>query len=611
MRIGLGPVFAYEWLATSRRWQIYAYRVDFSLVLLFALWVVYAESVRDNLNPSISEQSGIGRAFYTAIVSTQLALVLLVTPAVTAGAICMDKARGTLLHVLMTDLSDAEIILGKLAARLVPALGIVLCGVPVMAASTLFGGVDPRSLNNAIIVILGSTILAAAIAILFSVWTTKLQEALMAAYFVLAVWILSVPMWWMLSRAGATVVGPPEWLKTFNPFQLALDFSPGSEELDDELFFFGGCLIVSALLVVLCVLSVRKVAIAHGSVVARRRDAWAWLRRAPRIDWLAWAPGPPLDANPVLWREWNRSRPSRWMRMIWLISGIGSAALVGLAVAQLLTAQWMSGAMLAVFSNGLMIAFGMLLLSIQAPSALAEERIRGSLDVLLSTPISTARVVWGKWLGAIRIIPWIAVCPLVLISLCVVFQDSIRAGTAFRGVQNASSFDQFVPNWVVIPILFGYLLAYGAALTSLGLALATWIPRVGRAIASVVAFDVIMTIGFTMLIALFVREDHGIAIAMGSPFMAGAAMTAYVSQPGAPEDLWLFLFSWGVFWIVFYACLAGVFLIATMATFERCVGRMPEHGERRVATHGSLQKAGPAPILASAATRETALVTER
>ncbi len=73
-------------------------------------------------------------------------MVMLAAPAATAGAICLDKARGTLLHTLVTDLSDAEIVLGKLAARLVPVLGLVACSLPVLALGLLLGGIDPVQL---------------------------------------------------------------------------------------------------------------------------------------------------------------------------------------------------------------------------------------------------------------------------------------------------------------------------------------------------------------------------------------------------------------------------------------------------------------------------------
>ena len=60
------------------------------------------------------------RLAFASRFSQELALILLAAPAATAGAVCLDKARGTLDHMLVTDLSNAEIVLGKLAARLVP-----------------------------------------------------------------------------------------------------------------------------------------------------------------------------------------------------------------------------------------------------------------------------------------------------------------------------------------------------------------------------------------------------------------------------------------------------------------------------------------------------------
>ena len=34
-----------------------------------------------------------------------------------------------------------------------------------------------------------------------------------------------------------------------------------------------------------------------------------------------WLPGPSLDGNPVLWREWHRSRPSRWLTILIVLLG--------------------------------------------------------------------------------------------------------------------------------------------------------------------------------------------------------------------------------------------------------------------------------------------------
>ena len=90
----------------------------------------------------------LGQGFFLAVVGTELSLVLLAAPAATAGAICQDRARGTLLHMLMTDLSAAEIVLGKLAARLTPVLAMICCTLPMLELLSLLGGVDPLALGR-------------------------------------------------------------------------------------------------------------------------------------------------------------------------------------------------------------------------------------------------------------------------------------------------------------------------------------------------------------------------------------------------------------------------------------------------------------------------------
>jgi hypothetical protein len=142
MRWGLGPVFIYECLANSRRWQTYALRSLGVASLLGAMGTI-ATSSMPTMGSSARDYAELGQAYFVAMIGVELALVMLAAPAATAGAICLDRARGTLAHMLMTDLSDPEIVLGKLAARLLPVLALVACSWPVMAISSLLGGIDP------------------------------------------------------------------------------------------------------------------------------------------------------------------------------------------------------------------------------------------------------------------------------------------------------------------------------------------------------------------------------------------------------------------------------------------------------------------------------------
>src|SRR5262245_40173845 len=149
--LGPGPVFALEMLTASRRWHTYAARSMFVAGQLAALGLVWS-AVAGRGPMSIPEQAEVGRRFYNLLAATQLALALLASPAATAGAFYLDRARGTLAQLLVTDLTAAEIVVGKLAARLVPLAGTVLCGVPLLTLAALLGGIEPDSVIGLLLV---------------------------------------------------------------------------------------------------------------------------------------------------------------------------------------------------------------------------------------------------------------------------------------------------------------------------------------------------------------------------------------------------------------------------------------------------------------------------
>ncbi len=186
-----GPVFEFESLMAARRWQIYAGRAVLVAGLLASLALVWLTQYVGRGVHSVHEVAQIGQAFYVAIMGVELVLVLMVAPAATAGAICHDRARGGLTHLLVTDLSDAEIVLGKLAAQLATILGIVACALPVLVIASLLGGVDPDAVLVGSLVIVGVAVLGVSVALAFSVWASKAHEVLVATYAVWAVWLLA------------------------------------------------------------------------------------------------------------------------------------------------------------------------------------------------------------------------------------------------------------------------------------------------------------------------------------------------------------------------------------------------------------------------------------
>ncbi|MBX6314208.1 MAG: ABC transporter permease, partial [Isosphaeraceae bacterium] len=556
MRLGAGPVFAYEWLITARKWQVYALRSLFVAALLVGLALVWASEVAGRQVVSIRQLASIGQRFYYALVGTQLALVLLAAPAATAGAICLDKGRGTLAHLLVTDLSDAEIVLGKLAARLVPALGLVACALPVTALATLLGGIDPEALVGSFLVTAGLAVLGCALALALSVWGTKTHEVLLAAYLVVSLWLLVNPILWALGSWWG--LGPvPAWVLHTNPFWLCFApyNRPGSVGLGDFVIFLGMTLLLSAALAGLAVARVRSVSVRQMNRPIRAKSRG--LRLIPK-GWSRWRlrlPGPSLDGNPVLWREWHRRRPSRWAAIAWGLY-IGMAGFFSV-MAALSSGPWSHGT--AAWVNGLQVSVGLLLVSVSAATSLAEERVRGSLDVLLATPLPTRTIVWGKWWGAYRVVPALTVLPVLLVS-----------AMALRGSPE---------HWLAVPLTLGILLAQGAAITSLGLALATWIPRLGRAVGLTVTAYVLVAVGWLFVVlALWMPRPRSLGEGLmgATPFFSVGNLTYLTVED---HDQFPEFAGWVVFWIVVYTAAAVLLLLATLLTFNRALGRMTERAE--------------------------------
>src|SRR5438132_4733439 len=179
-RWGLGPVFYYEWVTASRRWQMYAVRSLFVTVLLAALTIVWwRELAHVRTWQGLESYARVGTTFCTILLTTLFALVVMLSPTVSAGAVCQDKARGPLFHLFTTDLSDAEIVLGKLMARLLPLVGLIACSVPVLFLSTLFGGIELRPLIGSFLILLAIAILGCSLSLVLSMWAKRAYEVLL------------------------------------------------------------------------------------------------------------------------------------------------------------------------------------------------------------------------------------------------------------------------------------------------------------------------------------------------------------------------------------------------------------------------------------------------
>ncbi len=290
-------------------------------------------------------------------------------------------------------------------------------------------------------------------------------------------------------------------------------------------------------------------------------------------------PGPPLDTNPILWREWHRKRPSLWTGRFWTAYGVVSS-LASLYVIGVYYAWWGEGLIhsgiyvVAAQVNAWQVAVGLLLLSVSAATALAEERDRGSLDVIMTTMLTSREIVWGKWWGTFAMVPRLAILPIW-----------VTAGAAM-----------ITGNGMGLVLMIGLILAYAAAITSIGLALATWVPRLGRVIGISVMSYIVVSVGWPLLLTLlpmlpyfrstpFYDLPNWNGLLLASPFYGVHATTEWSARWSFGSGYYagwghgpalIHEATWPLIWIVFYLGLALLLVFATLRSFDRCLGRIPE-----------------------------------
>ncbi len=90
--------------------------------------------------------AAFANSFFQTFSVVQLLAVLLLTPAMMAGAIAQERERRTIEYLFASSLTNAEIIMSKFLARTIHVASLLVVGLPLLAIAMLLGGVDPQLL---------------------------------------------------------------------------------------------------------------------------------------------------------------------------------------------------------------------------------------------------------------------------------------------------------------------------------------------------------------------------------------------------------------------------------------------------------------------------------
>jgi hypothetical protein len=173
-----GPIIAREALTAPRPFRYYLTRASFTCFLFIFLWTAWQSVIGWRTVTEVGVIARFGGIVYGVVAILQLTLMLFFAPLFTAAAIAHEKDRRTFTLLLMTDLSDLEIVLGKLTAGLMNILMILGASVGVLSLCALFGGISFLQVANLFAVTAASGVAGGALGLLVALWRDRTFQSI-------------------------------------------------------------------------------------------------------------------------------------------------------------------------------------------------------------------------------------------------------------------------------------------------------------------------------------------------------------------------------------------------------------------------------------------------
>jgi ABC-type Na+ efflux pump permease subunit len=346
----------------------------------------------------------------SVLLHQQLLLLLLLTPAVAAGSLGYEKERNTLLALFGTELTDREIVIGKLLGRLAVLLRVAAATLPLLVALAVLADVAEGRVLMACAQAVVLTFAVAAVSMLAAVWTRRTSDAILACYATLILLYLARTV--LLAS-----VRMPAWLDPQAVLEQLVtpESTPQALTVALHLAAWGGAGVLALAL-----------------AAARLRPACLGQLEDRPHRWL-WALRPAVGNDPVRWRErhviglaplpWLRMVPG-WMGMLGVFSFSAILAYTSLDyvvgpgfLTYIRRGDWAWVARMVrgvrvrnvtgelALMGGALLVIGTVAVGVRCANSIAEEKRRKTWEDLILTPLSLEEIVRGKTWGVLQAIP--------------------------------------------------------------------------------------------------------------------------------------------------------------------------------------------------------------
>jgi ABC-type transport system involved in multi-copper enzyme maturation permease subunit len=414
-------VFSRQASIAPRRVWFFAARTLFVAALFGIILTAWQLLVGSQRVENLGDLAWFGAVVTQILAPLQLAVAMPFSALLVASAVSLEKDRKTLELLLMSNLSNSELVLGKLSAGMLTVVMIVVAAAPLLMLVALLGGVSIGQIVRIEVVTLASALVAGSLGSTIALWREKTFQALAMTALALVLWLVA---WEIVATGivGDEVAGVPTEslvvaMSPWRAIQMAAEPVYGGTAIAATLRGPVGwyALVALGAASLLNLLAIARVRVWNPTREIQLADdaeeeahAQRDVHRAPGKVRRVWD-------NPVLWREICTRAYGKRVLIIrlayWVVFAVCLAALVSTSGNLAGPARETSAAAQSVTS---LLVVSLILLNAAAVTAITSERDSRALDLLLVTDLSPKEIVFGKLIGSFYTAKEMVLLPLAV-----------------------------------------------------------------------------------------------------------------------------------------------------------------------------------------------------
>lgn len=185
----IGPVFTREVTIAPRRERTFIARAVYGGLLLLLISTAWLVMTGTQVITDTGDFSRFGASLFTLLAPLQLVMMLFLSAMLAASAVAQEKDRKTLLLLLLTHLSNSELVLGKLLSSMLEVLIFLLISLPILMLTALLGGISYPQIIRVLLVTLFGMLACGSVGSCVALWRDKTFQAIAATTLILVLWL--------------------------------------------------------------------------------------------------------------------------------------------------------------------------------------------------------------------------------------------------------------------------------------------------------------------------------------------------------------------------------------------------------------------------------------